>query len=77
MRPMVKTPTEGPALDALTVPERILLFCVASGTGPPKTKITKRTIERLVIKGLVKHEPDRPALTELGRATLQALLSLS
>jgi hypothetical protein len=57
---MVKTPTEGPALDALTVPERILLFCVASGTGPPKTKITKRTIERLVIKALSSTSPIGP-----------------
>ena len=74
---MDKTPTEAPALDALTVPERILLFCVASGTAPPKTGKIRRTIEGLTIKGLIKREPDRLALTALGRATLEALLSLS
>src|SRR5215813_6798865 len=54
---MVKTPTEV-HLETLTVPERILLFCVASGSRLPKTKITRR-----------KREPDRLALTVIGRPT--------
>ena len=74
---MTETPIEAPALAALTPSERILLFCVASGTGPPKTKTIRRTIEGLTIKGLIKREPDRLALTEVGRATLNALLSIS
>jgi hypothetical protein len=69
---MTETPIEAPALAALTPSERILLFCVASGTGPPKTKTIRRTIEGLTIKGLIKRAPDRLALTEVGRATLNA-----
>jgi hypothetical protein len=44
---------------------------------PPKTGKIRRTIEALTIKGLIKHKPDGFALTALGRATLEALLSLS
>ena len=73
---MTKTPTKAPGLDKLSMPERILLFCIASGTAPPKTRITQRTIEGLTIKGLIKREPDRLALTQLGRATMNALMSL-
>jgi hypothetical protein len=71
------TPTESPALNTLTVPERILLFYFASGTTPPKTRKIGKTIEGLIIKGLITREPDRLTLTELGRVTLEALLSVS
>ena len=74
---MDKAPTGAPALAALTAPERILLFCVASGTVPPKTGKIRRTIEGLTTKGLIKREPDGLALTALGRSTLEALLSIS
>jgi integral membrane sensor domain MASE1 len=50
---------------------------LSSGTTPPKTGKIRRTIEGLTIKGLIQHEPDGLALTALGRATLEALLSLS
>jgi hypothetical protein len=74
---MTETLTQAPALAALTPSERILLFCVASGTGAPKTRTIRRTIEGLTTKGLIKREPDRLVLTEVGRATLNALLSIS
>jgi hypothetical protein len=59
------------------VPERILLFCVASGTAPPKSRKILRTIERLTIKGLIKRDSDQLVLTEVGRATMNTLLSIS
>jgi hypothetical protein len=74
---MAKTPPKAAGLDTLSVPERLLLFCVASGTKPAKAGITHRTIELSIIKGLIKRERTGLALTELGRATMNALLSIS
>jgi hypothetical protein len=74
---MVKKRTKVAGLEALSVPERLLLFCVASGTAPAKAKITNRTIELATIKGLIKRERTGLALTELGRATVNSLLSIS
>jgi hypothetical protein len=36
-----------------------LLFCVASGSRLPKTKITRGQIEGSMIKGLIKRDPTR------------------
>jgi hypothetical protein len=78
MRVMVKTPPPKVAgLDTLTVPERVLLFCVASGTKPAEAGITHRTIELATIKNLITRERTGLALTDLGRATVNALLSIS
>jgi hypothetical protein len=74
---MVKKPTQAAGLDAISVPERLLLFCVASGTAPAKAKVTHRTIELAIIKGLIKRERTGLALTELGHATVNSLLSIS
>jgi len=73
---MAKTPPKAAGLDTLSVPERLLLFCVASGTKPARAGITHRTIELSIIKGLIKRERTGLALTELGRATMNALLSV-
>jgi hypothetical protein len=63
------------AADALTVPERILLFCVASGTDWQRAGITGETVTLLVVKGLVDRDAlARLTLTEKGRAALTALL---
>jgi hypothetical protein len=64
-------------LDTLSVPERLLLFCVTSGTKPAKAGIVHRTIEAAIIKSLIKRERTGLTLTELGRATMNALLSIS
>jgi hypothetical protein len=69
---MAKTPPKAAGLDTLSVPERLLLFCVASGTKPAKAGITHRTIELSIIKGLIKRERTGLALTELGRVTMNA-----
>jgi hypothetical protein len=72
---MATPPSKIVGLDALSVPERLLLFCVASGTDPAKAKITHRTIELLMIKNLIRHDDGGLVLTDLGRAILDALLS--
>ena len=71
---MAKTPPNASARDTLSVPERLLLFCVGSGIDPAKAGIAPRTIELMMIKGLIKRSDAKLALTELGRATLDALL---
>jgi hypothetical protein len=50
---MVRTPKVA-GFDTLTVPERLLLFCIASGTNPREAGITNQTIELLVIRGLIR-----------------------
>jgi hypothetical protein len=58
----------------LSVPERILLFCVASGTEWKKA-VTASTIARLSVRGLIQRDPlGRLSLTKEGRAALEALL---
>jgi len=60
---------------ALSVRERMLLFCVASATDWQWAGITSDTGACLVVRGLlVTDERGRLALTERGRATLRALL---
>jgi hypothetical protein len=63
------------AADALTVPERVLLFCVASGTDWQRAGVTGETVTLVVVKGLVDRDAAGAlALTEQGRAALDALL---
>jgi hypothetical protein len=59
----------------LTVAERVLLFCIASGTDWQKAGVSGATVTAVVVKGLI--ERDRAArltLSEQGRAALAALL---
>ena len=42
--------------DALTVPERVLLFCVGSGTDWQKAGITSTTVTAMVVKGFVDRD---------------------
>jgi hypothetical protein len=71
---MVRTPKVA-GFDTLTVPERLLLFCIASGTNPREAGITNQTIELLVIRGLIRRNDKGLVLTSLGRATIEVLLS--
>ena len=71
---MVRTPKVA-GLDTLTVPERLLLFCIASGTNPREAGITNQTIELLVIRGLIRRNDRGLVLTALGNATIEVLLS--
>jgi hypothetical protein len=57
------------------VPERVLLFCVASNTDRAKAGITGATAQVMLIKGLVERDHASSfRLTDQGRAVLSALL---
>jgi hypothetical protein len=62
----------------LTVPERLLLFCLASGTDWRKAGITHQTAQHLLVRGLIGRDRAAPryALTDQGRAVLGALLAV-
>jgi hypothetical protein len=60
----------------LTVPERVLLFCLASGTDWQRAGVTHAAAQHMMIRGLVEREGlcrELPAHDQ-GRATLAALL---
>jgi hypothetical protein len=60
---------------ALTIPERILLFCIASGTDWERAGITGSTVTNMIVRGLIRRDPaGRLWLTKDGRAALDALL---
>jgi hypothetical protein len=57
------------------VPERVLLFCVASRTEWARAGVTGATATAMVVKGLIERDAgDRLTLTKDGRAALAALL---
>jgi hypothetical protein len=67
-------PAKGEGATSLTVPERVLLFCVASGTEWQKAGITGATVTAMVVKGLVdKDTAGHLTLTDRGRAVLRAM----
>jgi hypothetical protein len=60
----------------LGVPERVLLFCVASGTEWARAGVSGATATAMVVKGLIERDArDDLTLTKEGRAVLDALLS--
>jgi hypothetical protein len=63
--------------EGLTVPERILLFCIDSGTDWQKASgVTAATVTAMVLKDLVERDAvGRLALTGEGRATVAALFA--
>ncbi len=64
------------AAAALSVPERVLLFCLASGTSWQKAGVTERTISVMVVKGMIDRDAlGHPSITKQGRAALDALLA--
>ena len=57
------------------LPERILLFCLASGTDWQAASIMRVTAQHLMVRGLIeRHAATRFVLTEQGRAVLAAML---
>ena len=60
----------------LTVPERMLLFCLASDTDWRAAGVTHTTAQHLLLRGLIGRDPAamRYVLTEEGRSVLSALL---
>jgi hypothetical protein len=60
---------------ALSIPERLLLFCIASRTEWERAGITGATVTVAVIRGLIQRDPaGELALTKQGRAVLAALM---
>jgi hypothetical protein len=67
---MAKPPT--PDTIALTVRERVLLFCAGSGTDWKRAGVTSETVIDMIEKGLIVDHPlDWLALTMRGRAVLK------
>ena len=60
----------------LTVPERLLLFCLASGTDWQRAGVNIAAATQLVVRNLVEHEqsPARFKLTFLGVKVFAALV---
>jgi hypothetical protein len=72
---MAKTPTTEAIAAELTVPERVLLFCLASGTDWFKAGVTPTTAKRMLVTGLIERGgAGHLILTEQGRKVLAALL---
>jgi hypothetical protein len=73
---MPTKPTTASMAAKLTVPERILLFCLASDTDWQAASITHATAQQMMVRGLIERDrgATRCALTEEGRAVLVALL---
>jgi len=60
---------------ALSLPARLLLFCVASRTGWERAGITRATVTTTVVRGLIERDAAGGlTITKQGRATLMALL---
>ena len=66
---MAKLKMPADAAKALTVPERLLLLCVASGIDCKHAKIAEKVVTEVVVKGLIEHDTGgHLALADLGRA---------
>jgi hypothetical protein len=73
---MAKQPTPEMIAEGLTVPERIMLFCVASDTDWQRAGVKTTVPQHLIIRGLIKRDgaANRFILTDDGRAVLDALM---
>jgi hypothetical protein len=58
------------------VPERLLLFCLASDTDWQKASVTHATAQHMMVRGLIERDQtaSRFMLSDQGRAVLGALL---
>jgi hypothetical protein len=60
----------------LGVPERVLLFCVASNTEWERAGITGTVVTAAIVRGLVQRDPlGQLSLTKQGREVFQELIS--
>jgi hypothetical protein len=60
---------------ALSIPARLMLFCVASRTGWERAGITRATVTTPVVRGLIERDiAGGLTITKQGRAVLAALL---
>jgi hypothetical protein len=72
---MVKAPTAETIAASLTVPQRVLLLCLASDTDWVKAGVPTITVQHLLVRNLVDRDhAAKLVLTGSGRAVLDALL---
>jgi hypothetical protein len=72
---MAKSPTDESIAAELTVPERLLLFCLASDTDWQAGSVTHATAQHMMVRNLIEREAaSQFKLTDQGRAVLAALL---
>jgi hypothetical protein len=74
---MAKPKPNSPAAkaEALSIPERVLLFCIVSHTEWERAGITGATVTNMVVRGLIERDPAGLLwLTKEGRAVFAALL---
>ena len=72
---MSKRPAKAAAAPVLSIPERVLLFCVASDTDWEHAGITGTTVTAMIVRGLIQRDAGRLRLTTEGRAVLAAPLA--
>ena len=72
---MAKSPTIVQIAVSLAVAERVLLFCVASGTDWQKAGVTGETATLMIVKGLLDRDAaGRLRVTSDGRNVLRTLI---
>jgi hypothetical protein len=73
---MAKLPSSETIAAGLAVPERILLFCLASDTDWRMAGVTHTTAQHLLVRGLIGRDRTgtRYVLSDQGRAVLAAFL---
>jgi len=75
---MAKAPTTESIAAALTVPERVLLFCLASDTDWVEAGVTHATIRHLLVRNLIERDHgNRFVLISQGDEVLSVLLGHS
>jgi hypothetical protein len=71
----VKTKMPSDAAADLTVRERLILFCAASGTDWVRARLSAAAVTYVVVKGLIKRDDaGKLSLTDRGRAVLRTIL---
>jgi hypothetical protein len=70
---MGSAPTPEWIAAGLTATERVMLFCVRSGTDRRKV-VAVGTAQHMLIRGLIERGGNDFTLTDQGRAVLEALL---
>jgi hypothetical protein len=73
---MAKAPSPHSITAGLTVPERLLLFRLATDTDWQAASITHATAHQMLVRGLIERETGATSyrLTDQGGAVLDALL---
>lgn len=69
-------PTSQSIAAGITIPERLLLFCLATNTDWQAASISHATAQHMLVRGLIERGTGATShrLTDQGRAVLAALL---